>query len=291
MLDICICTTPIRPEPTNFPPFGSLAVIQALRKQGHNVDFFNIDFHRYSEDQIEQWFQEKKFDLVGISAVVSTAYRYTKYLASLIKKLRPEATIVVGGNLAASAETLLRKCEIDFCVVGDGEKIICELAHYLDTNPGTPLMMPENIRGLCFLDRDRFLFTGYAEKPAAAEISWPDFKILEQDGSLDHFFPPLAQHEDFTHLVVDDCLSPKVATVVMAKGCVARCTFCHRWEKGFRARPVDQIIDHICYLKVHYNIRAIDIADENFGADKNLTYELVEKLGRLNIAWRWGSKK
>jgi len=31
-MKICICTTPIRPEPATFPPFGSMAIIQSLRK-------------------------------------------------------------------------------------------------------------------------------------------------------------------------------------------------------------------------------------------------------------------
>ena len=38
-MKICLCTTPIRPKPTTYPPFGSLAVIQALRKVGENTKF------------------------------------------------------------------------------------------------------------------------------------------------------------------------------------------------------------------------------------------------------------
>ena len=38
-MKICICTTPIRPEPTKYPPLGSMAVIQALRNIGEQVSF------------------------------------------------------------------------------------------------------------------------------------------------------------------------------------------------------------------------------------------------------------
>src|SRR5438552_3529058 len=111
----CICTTPIRPVPTLYPPFGSLAIIQSLRSIGEEVDFYNIDYFRYSHEEIKAYFAAQQFDIVGISAVVSTAYAYAKYLADLIKTVSPQTVVIVGGNLAASAEILLRKCRVDFC--------------------------------------------------------------------------------------------------------------------------------------------------------------------------------
>jgi hypothetical protein len=74
----------------------------------------------------------------------------------------------------------------------------------------------------------------------------------------------------------------------MSKGCVARCTFCHRWEKGFRARPVDQIVAHVSLLKEKYDVGYIAITDENFGADRDLTWELATELGKIGLPWRCG---
>ena len=42
------------------------------------------------------------------------------------------------------------------------------------------------------------------------------------------------------------------ATVVVAKGCVARCTFCHRFEKGYRVSPTESIIEHMRMLRDKY---------------------------------------
>ena len=83
-MKICIVTTPIRPIPTNYPPFGSMAIIQSLKSIGQDVSFHNIDYHRYSKEQNFEYFKKNNFDAVGISAVVSTAYAYTKYLSLLI---------------------------------------------------------------------------------------------------------------------------------------------------------------------------------------------------------------
>ena len=57
-MKICIVTTPIRPKPTAFPPFGSLAVIQSLRNDGKDCSFYHIDYHRYKHDQIYEYFKK-----------------------------------------------------------------------------------------------------------------------------------------------------------------------------------------------------------------------------------------
>ncbi|MFH1934956.1 MAG: radical SAM protein, partial [Pseudomonadota bacterium] len=59
--------------------------------------------------------------IVGLSAVVSSSYEQVIRLSSIVREICPNAWIVVGGNLSASAEVLLSKTETDICVVGDGE--------------------------------------------------------------------------------------------------------------------------------------------------------------------------
>ena len=283
-MNICICTTPIRPVPTTYPPFGSLAIIQSLRKIGENAKFFNIDYFRYTHDDVKKYFTENQFDLVGISAVVSTAYTYTKYLSNLIRSVSPATRIIVGGNLAASAEILLRKTEVDLCVVGDGEITIQNLIRVFQEQP----LNYDRLRatkGLCFLDEaDKFEFTGFGVKPAADEIEWPDYDILEADGSLPYF---ITDRVDARFAGSTTVVRPgdRVATVTMTKGCVARCTFCHRFEKGFRARPVDQVVDHLKHLQQRYGVRYVDVSDENFGSDREIAWELATRLGEMGIVW------
>ena len=124
MKKIVICTTPIRPYPTDFPPFGSMAIIQSIRKHLQaDVSFYNIDYHRPNLAEVRKYFEDTQCDLLGISAVVSTAYAYVKKLVAIVKSVSPKTIIVVGGNLAASAEILHRKCGVDYCVIGDGERL------------------------------------------------------------------------------------------------------------------------------------------------------------------------
>ena len=74
--------------------------------------------------------------------------------------------------------------------------------------------------------------------------------------------------------------------MVVAKGCVARCTFCHRFEEGYRVSPLDSIIDHLRMLKEKYNVKYLTIGDENFGSYKKETAKLVDLMGSLKLIWR-----
>lgn len=293
MLTVSVCTTPIRPTPTNFPPFGSMAVIQSLRTIGIDSDFYDIDFHRYSEQQVESYFLKNQFDVVGISAVVSTAYENTKRISNTIRRVSPSTLVVLGGNLGASAELVLRKTEIDVCVIGDGELTFKEVVSRLSNIPRNRLR--ENIHqsligveGLAYLnDNDEFIFSGFRKAPSEEDILTPDFSILEKSNSLDHFVYNVQDRDvlELLRIRFPELVFPKETTVFAAKGCVARCTFCHRWERGYRVRPLDQLIDHIQHLYSNYGVRSLSFGDENFGSNQEITRELVSFLGQLGISW------
>ena len=41
-----------------------------------------------------------------------------------------DVTVILGGNLAVSYNVLLKKSDVDFCVIGEGEETIVELCNY-----------------------------------------------------------------------------------------------------------------------------------------------------------------
>lgn len=290
---IVICTTPIRRHATEYPPFGSLAIIQSLRSVGHNPYFYDIDGLRPTFDEVLEFLRGEQPDVVAISAVVSTAYAYTKQLCLALRKIAPHTKIILGGNLAASAEILHRKATVDFCVVGEGERVIVNLIQYLESHPDTrddPAL--ERIKGITYLRRDGHMnFTGYEIAIPAAEFLDPDFSILEEYSRIENFIGDPLSRFDFAqdpraheaHRV-----GKKMSTVVSTKGCVARCTFCHRWDKGFRADPVDDIIRRIRYLMEHYNVGFIQFGDENFGSDRRQLDELIGAIKPLDVLYKVG---
>jgi radical SAM superfamily enzyme YgiQ (UPF0313 family) len=285
-MKICICTTPIRPVPTDFPPFGSMAIIQSLRKIGEEVSFYHIDYHRYTKEQILEYFKANQFKLVGISAVVSTAYAYTKYLIQLIKSVSPNTIVFVGGNLAASSEILHRKAKTDYCIIGDGEIIVQNLVRTINEEKTSDNDL-QKIPGITYINSNNELkFTGYDHPLPAEMIERPDFSILEKDNSINYYIYEGSRKLSHYTNDYESKKGEKHTTLIVAKGCVARCTFCHRFEKGYRVSPRESIINHLKMLKDKYEVGSIAISDENFGSYKEETKKLVKEFGSLGLKWQ-----
>ncbi|MBI3548532.1 MAG: cobalamin B12-binding domain-containing protein [Elusimicrobia bacterium] len=293
-LRVVVCTTPIRPVPSVYPPFGSLAVIQSLRKQGYDPYFYDIDCLRPKFEDVEKFFRETQPDVVGISAVVSTAYAYTKKLSLMIRRVCPNAWIVVGGNLGASAEILHRLAGIDFCVIGEGEVVSANLFRYLEAHPRPACdeAALSQIKGLTYLKADgEMTFTGYELPLPADEVFQPDFSIIENYSKIEYFINDPLTRTDFaqdprTH--EPHRKGKRMVTLISAKGCVARCTFCHRWDKGYRAIPVPEVIKHVRFLKEKYNVGFIQFSDENFGSDRRQVNEFIEWIKKEDILYNLG---
>jgi anaerobic magnesium-protoporphyrin IX monomethyl ester cyclase len=289
-MKIVICTTPIRPEPTSFPPFGSMAVIQSLRLAGHDPYFYDIDGLRPTFEETVEFFANQAPDVVGISAVVSTAYAYTKMLVLAIKDALPKTKVIVGGNLAASAELLLRFCKVDACAIGEGERVVVNLIKYWESHSTTTdYSQLQRIKGISYLDKDNEVtFTGYDAPIPADEFLDPDWTILEKYSRIENYITDPLNRYEFAQDVRSyepHRRGKKMATVITAKGCVARCTFCHRWDRGYRHWPVDRIIGKMKYLIDRYDVGFFAWGDENFGSDRRKLDDLLGQLQHLDILY------
>src|SRR5687767_13673743 len=281
---IMIVTMPIRPVPTEYPPLGSLSVIRALAKAGHErVEFFDIDGLRPQYDEVLAHIRAARPDVLGISAVVSTAYDYTKRLSLDVKRMLPETTIVLGGNLAASAEILLRRTGVDFCVLGEGERIIVNFMKVFAA--GGRKRDYVAVRGLMYLDGDQLVNTGYEDPIPKEEVYDVDWTVLEKFSRIDNFIQPATESMLVQATFSNDrrAYEPHrrnkaVGTLVASKGCVAKCTFCHRWDRGIRYIPVPILMDRIRELVERYNVGFITWGDENFGTDRRWLAEFCQEI-------------
>jgi len=292
-LKIVITTTPIRPIPTDYPPIGALSVISSLKNAGYSsTKLYDIDRLRPSFEDALNHLISIKPDVVGISAVVSTAYEYTKKFSLAIKKNLPNTTIILGGNLGASAEILLKYSGIDYVVVGEGEKVIVEFMENYEIHKDSKTF--EKVSGLVFLDKNENLInTGYAPPINKEELYDIDWKILEEHSRIESFFIPvnesvLAQSAfGFDERSKENHRQTKtLGTLVASKGCVARCTFCHRWDKGIRYIPIPVLKIRIQEIIEKYNVGFINFGDENFGSSHVWLTEFCEMIKPFDVLWR-----
>src|SRR3990167_671807 len=291
-LRILIITTPIRSVPSIYPPIGSLAVIKALRKSGcEGVELYDIDALRPAYEIVLEHIKAFKPDILGISAVVSTAYEYAKKISLDVKQQIPNVTVVLGGNLGASAEILLRKTGVDFVVSGEGERTMSAFVHKFQETKNRAHF--SSISGLIYLDNDQLINTGYPIQIPKEEVYDIDWTDLERNSNIDVFFPQATQS------LLAECSFAKdprifekhrqgktMGLLVGSKGCVARCTFCHRWDKGIRYIPIPILMERLEYIIDRYNVGFVDFGDENFGTDKRWLREFCDAIKKYDILWR-----
>ncbi|HER26279.1 MAG TPA: radical SAM protein [Rhodospirillales bacterium] len=295
-MKVMIVTTPIRPTPSGFPPFGSLALIKNLRKAEFNdVEFYDIDGNRPAFENVIEYIGEARPDILGISAVVSTAYEYCKRLSLAVKEILPDTFIVLGGNMGASANVLLRKTGIDIVVLGEGERAFANIAR-LARKTHTPADF-KDIKGLMLLDETGTLInTGY-ETPLPADqlydIDWDD---LEKASDMDRYIRPHDEKADAgwiqysSHAEDSRWRGKRIGLLYASKGCVSRCTFCHRWDKGIRFIPVPIVMQRLDEIIERFNVGFLQLADENFGTNKRWLKEFCAEIKKRNIIWRVGTR-
>jgi len=271
---------------------GPVLLLKALKDAGYRPKFYDIDALRPSLDQIADFFRREQPDILGVSAVVSTSYRYVKELTHVVKEASPKTKIILGGNLAASAEVLLRKCPTDICVIGEGEKILLNLVRHLEKFHDFDSSREElqKIKGITFIDsKNNFIFTGYENQFLPEEMPQINYDLLSGYSDInryivDPFIFNFFRNDSRSYRA--DRKGQKCCEVMAAMGCISRCTFCHRWFKGYRAYPMDKVINTIKNLKEKYNVGFFIIGDESFGANPKILDNFIEAIRPMEILFR-----
>ena len=286
-MKIIFCNIPIRKEGGVFPPLGVTRLIDALHeaKTECEIDFYNIDMLRPKENEVVEYFIENKPDVVAISAVVSTSYGYVKWLSKILKDNLKDVTIILGGNLAVSYNVILNKSDVDFCVIGEGEETIVDLCNYfLSHGRKINSLLLEKIPGIAYCNKSnssKIIFTGYRKQLEAGKIRQANYELLDR-----YYLMSSRLRFEIANtpgLVKNNY--GKEGYVELAKGCINKCTFCHRWGKGYRIIPLDNVFRHIKNIIDKYDVDYISFADENFGSNRKHLDEFLERIKDFNIHW------
>lgn len=296
-------TLPQRGTPDNFPPYGAMAIITSLRGAGYkNTFLYNMDVLRPSREEAIDYILSFNPDILAISSPVSTGYENCKFFSLEIKRRLPDITVILGGNLAASAEIILRKTGVDFCVLGEGEKVCCQiLDRYFPHKSKKDL---HDIKGLAFLDDEKLVVTGYAEQLPKEAIFDVDWDIMDSI-PVRHYFPRLGDLNQntlpfryFFHNYYDnpesipvDRLNKTIGVISCSKGCVCRCTYCHRFVKGIRIIPPEIVIERIKELIARFDVGALAVSDECFGVNPQWLRRFCELIKPLNLLWKVGGMR
>ena len=283
------------------PKYAIVSLAQWMERNGYKpneYDFYDIDMMLPSDDEIRAYFLKVKPYIVGLSGVTSGSYGQVKRVARIIRNVCPDTMIVLGGNLAASANVVIRKTDVDICVVGDGEIAWVKLLDYTKQygrNIVTDALSV--IKGLSFLNASGdLMFTGYGEKLPDSEMCLvADYDLLrrglqDRPELMSYYFTPGRESAWFNHdpRAYESGRRPNISYVMVNKGCVAKCTFCQRATKGYRSGDLLELEKSIVYLKENHAVGFIFVADENFGSDKEIAVGMAGILKKHDMLWAAG---
>jgi radical SAM superfamily enzyme YgiQ (UPF0313 family) len=286
-----------------------------MKKKGYSADIYDINNLRPSDEKLIENFKRTKPTVVGLSATLSHCYPNIKRITKILRQLFPDVWIVVGGQLTSSSNVVLRKTETDICVVGDGEIPFVKLLDYFKLHPTRRQLDYTGlcqIKGLAFIDENNKLkVTGYAEQLPASEMPYFDYEELRPglqkyggNGELIHeFFLPIKNDLNFFNIgytssgfnkdsdklkFYEKYKDQTIGDLESSRGCVSRCTFCQRYQKGYKPYSGNILENHILNLKEKYNVRLIEFWDENFGSNRKQSYEVARLMKKHNVFWQAG---
>ncbi len=256
-------------------PLGLGYIAQILLEEGHDVSVLDINAHRWSDDEVEQHLRNAKFEIVGITEMV-TEFTAVRWLSGLVRKINPDAPIILGGGLTtAFPQLVLERTQADIAVVGEGEVTIRELVENLAE--GSSL---DKVKGIWYKARGNI----YAAQPRELikdldTIPFPARHLFPMERYIRNPVPYLRM---FDQKVVS-------TNMITSRGCPYRCTYCFHglWGHHFRARSADNIVAEIKILREEYDITGIFFMDDTFVLDRERVLAICDKLidERLDIIW------
>lgn len=260
----------IRPDPGNerfglgpffrVEPLGLEYIAAALREL--DVDVAVVD-ERFGPG-LASCIRRTRPRVVGISSLHALEYDRVLEVARLVRRLAPQAFILVGGHAAAAYPGPLEADPIDAIVLDDGEDVVPMLVRALDR--GTPLT---EVPALRLRTPDGFVSTPpLVHRTSLDRVPLPDRSVVERYRNRYH------------------CLLFKpVWLVETARGCPYRCSFCSVWQlygRSFRERSIGAVVDDFAAAGPN-----VFIVDDLFWNHPERSLELAGALRKRGLTKRW----
>lgn len=241
------------------PPLGCAYLAAVLKKNDHETQIIDANILQIDSNEIRSTFKFKP-DLIGISVNIIT-YKAAIECARYLKSLYQNVPIIFGGPYCSSLrKKILDKIpEVDAIVTGEGEYTFLEMADSLGQKN-----IFANIKGIIYRDQNEIIDNGY--RPLVNDIDnipFPAYSLLPEPQkykSRGRGWP--------------------VGHIITSRGCVSQCTFCNKDIFGnvWRPHSAERIIEEIYFLVKRYNVKQIDILDDNFTFDINRANKILDAL-------------
>jgi lipid biosynthesis B12-binding/radical SAM protein len=249
------CNATVEPYPVY--PIGMGMVASAARLRGHEVLEWDGLAQGY-EEALSEAVERFEPDIIGLSIrnidnVNSlNTQRYIEHYRGVMAILREmsSAPIVLGGaGYSLFPERLLSELGADYGVVGEGEKVFCDLIERFKSGfaPAESILTGTPLKKFSMPERDPFLAKYYQDEGGMLSV--------QTKRGCPH-----------------QC---------------AYCTYPLLEGSCYRHRPADEVVDELLHLRDAYNAEYLSFTDSVFNDAQDRYLEIVEGMVRreLNVPW------
>jgi radical SAM superfamily enzyme YgiQ (UPF0313 family) len=227
-------------------PNGALSSLAGNLDRHHRVAVADLIL---VEDRVratvERLVREMAPDVVGLS-VMTFQRRTAKRIVGIVRSLRPEARVVVGGYDPSLAPEAWADGSADFVVRGEGEETFRELVRCLEEGRGM-----EAVAGLTWRSGD-----GYRENPPrpVSRLGGKEVRLPDRSARVLRGYTFLGRAVD---------------VVETSRGCTFDCSFCSIIEmrgRNFHTYDMGRVLADIEDARAH-GAKAVFIVDDNITLD------------------------
>lgn len=274
-------------------PLGLLYAASIIERAGHRAKILDphiddleltvMDSGDFSG--IFKAIDDFKPSVIGYGGI-ATSFGRTKKISLAVKERFNSIIQIAGGPLASVSGLLLNKTAIGVVFHGETE---ASLPVFLDKIAYGKLL--EGVPGISYRNGDKVLKNQDAEQVAYLDtIPFPAYHLVD----LKRYFDSTTDlFKAYSGMIAENPLYAEIkervgegrsyVSIVTARGCTHRCSFCYRHMRGIRQHSTDYVIRHMKYLKDMYGVDGFLIADELFNSKPEWVREFCDALEREKL--------
>jgi len=218
-------------------------------------------------------------DVVGISCHYAYSHHEAFRVAELAKEVNPDITTVMGGLYPSiyKEKSLLGSYAVDYGLVGEGEKSLLDLLHFLATNS----LDVGQVDGLLYKHKNEVIYNTKCH-------------FIED---LDQIPYPARDMVDI-HLYMNSGTvlyglgNRPSLSIITSRSCPNRCSFCNMWlvqGPRWRARSPENVLGEIDELVNKYKAEHVFVMDDNFNLDPERVKIICEGIIRKSFRFKWNT--
>jgi radical SAM superfamily enzyme YgiQ (UPF0313 family) len=249
-------------------PLGLAYIAKALKQGGHEVRAIDLCFSTDIEHDLTRIVEDFPPDVIGISLRNLDNLTYPSSLSYLpeleetvaIARRRTPAPLVIGGSgFSLAPLPLMRRVDLDFGVVGEGEGSMVELVGRLEQGAS-----PQGIPGVLIKGED-----GFVPPLPLASFHAPDRSILDNERYLKE---------------------GGMANLQTKRGCPFDCIYCTYpllEGKRCRMRGVGEVVQELKELQAEHGADYIYFVDDIFNYPADYTTALCREVIAQEVVVKW----